>query len=351
MGDLWDVGREELGDTFSSRKFLLVLGLFLLMAVGSVYMGVSEYQSAMERWEDGQVSGDVPQKPSLLEVFDMMVGANLPLAAGILALLLSYDVVSKEREEGTIELLLSYPIYRDEVINGKFVAGLFTVSVALLISFMASSGLAIYLTGRLPTLQQVYRLMFMWHGSIIYMAFFFGLGTLLSTVFRSSWRSLIAGLLVLLVSLATPFIAQIGATQLYTYDSGGGGGVQPLPGPGGGGTVKYQAETTASSGRAVEGDVVVDQPGREGPGSDGPSYEEVQRRRQAFVDRVSRFTPTYSYEQFVTTMMGTNYEGEEALRPSVMDSLRSSWGYLAFLLSQTLLMFTLAYAVFMRQDL
>lgn len=350
MGDLWDIGREELADTFSSRKFLLILGLFLLLSMGSVYLGVSEYQSALEQFKDGG-GGAAPQKPSLIEVFNTMVTANLPLAAALLALLLSYDVVAKEREEGTIELLLSYPIYRDEVINGKFVAGLFTVSFALLTAFTASSGLAIYLTGELPTLQEVYRLMFMWHGSIIYMAFFFGLGTLFSTLFRSSWRALIAGLLVLLVSLGTPVMAQIGAAQLYPYDpGGGGGGVEPLPGPGvarGSDGVAYENDVT---GGASSGEVVTE-PGVPDGGTSGPSYEEVQQQREAFVDRVSKFAPTTSYQNFVSTMMGTDYEGEEELRPSVMESLRSSGGYLIFLLSQMLLAFTAAYAVFMRQDL
>jgi len=340
MGDLWDIGREELADTFSSRKFLLVLGLFLLLSMGSVYLGVSEYQAALEQFKNGG-GGSVPQKPSLLEAFNTLVTANLPLAAGILALLLSYDVVSKEREEGTIELLLSYPIYRDEVINGKFVAGLFTVSFALLTAFTASSGLAIYLTGELPTVQEVYRLLFMWHGSIIYMALFFGLGTLFSTLFRSSWRSLIAGLLVLLLSLGTPVMAQMAATQLYPYDSGGGG-AEPLPGP-------DVARSTSTSGSEVAYETTAD--ARPGSGAGGPSYEEIRQQREAFVDRVSKFAPTTSYQNFVTTMMGTEYEGEKQLRPSVMESLRSAGGYLIFLLSQMLLAFTAAYAVFMRQDL
>lgn len=348
MGSMWGIGRKQLEDTFSSNRFVLVLGLFLVLSMGSVYVGVSEYQEEVERFRDGDGVGAVPEKPSLIEVFGPMVGFNLPLAAGVLALLLSYDTISGEREEGTIELLLSYPVYRDEVINGTFISGLFTVSVALLIAFTASTGLAVFMTGELPLLENVYRIMLMWHGSIVYMAFFFGLGILFSALFRSKWRSLMAGMVVLVVCLGTPFFASIAAEQVYPYpdegDAGYGGG--------------------AEGGRTVEGDVVVESSGgetsvrepRAGPGiprepDPGDQRREIRQQRQEFRETVSRFSPSISYRNYVTTMLGTEYEGEEGFKPGVLDSLGSAGGYIVFLLAETMFVFTLAYVVFMRQDL
>jgi ABC-2 type transport system permease protein len=346
MGSLWDIGRKQLEDTFSSNRFVLILGLFLVLSMGSVYMGVSEYQQALEQFRDGGGVGAVPEKPSLIEVFGPMVGLNLPLAAGILALLMSYDVISGEREEGTIELLLSYPVYRDEVINGKFVAGLFTVAVSLLIAFTASTGLAIFMTGQLPRLENVYRIMLMWHGSIVYMAFFFGLGTLFSALFRSRWRSLMAGLVVLVVCIGTPFLAGMAAEQLYPYPddpAGGGGGVGP---PVQRGDVVVESSSGTSSGTTA----------RMGPGipsrpDPGDRRREIREQRQRFTELVSRFSPAISYRNYATTMLGTDYEGEEGLEPGVMDSLESGGGYIVFLLAEAMFVFTLAYGVFMRQDL
>ena len=325
MGSMWDVGRKQLEDTFSSKKFLLIMGLFLLLSLASVYMGVQNYNQQMENFQQGDFYGDIPEKPSLVDVFEIMVGFNLPLAAGVLALLLSYDAISREREEGTIELLLSYPVYRDEVINGKFASGLFTVSLALLIAFTASSGLAIYLTGALPTLQEVYRIMFMWQGSIVYMAFFFGLGTLYSTFFRSSWRSLIAGMATLLFFIATPFLAGFTANFLYPMD---------VDSP----TTMRQGVAYESSGPAVENDAA-------------QQRQEIRQKREAFRKKIARFSPSTSYQNFVSTMLGTDYDSSSGLKPGVWESLNSGLGYLVFLLSETMLVFTAAYAVFMRQDL
>ncbi len=339
MGSLWDIARKEVSDSFSSRRFMLIFGLFLLFSLASVYTGISGYEDQMDQFRSGDAHGWTPEKPSLMDVFNPMLGLNMPLAAGLLGLLLSYDAVSKEREEGTIELLLSYPIYRDEVINGKFVAGLFTLALSLLLAFTMSSGLAVFMLDKIPTLNHIYRLSFVWLGTIVYMGFFLALGTLFSTLFRSSWRSLIAGAAVLLASLATPFIAGIAANHVHTYDPGAD---RPT-------TMKTTgvAEASASGGRAVERDIAVE-PQPVG-GSTGPTREEIQQRRERFVDRVSRLSPSTSYQRYVSTMLATNDNQE--IEPTVSESLNVGFGYLIFLISQTSLAFTASYGIFMRQDL
>lgn len=334
MGSMWDIGRKQLEDTFSSRKFLIILGLFLALSMGSVYMGVDQYNQRMEQFQNGNAYGSAPEKPSLIDVFTIMTGLNLPLAAGVLALLLSYDVVSKEREEGTIELLLSYPVYRDEVINGKFAAGLFTVALALLIAFVASSGLAIYLTGQLPTLEELWRLMFVWQGSIIYMAFFFGLGTLFSTLFRSSWRSLIASMVVLLLFLATPFLASIAANYVHPMNLDSG---------------NTQVTRSMAVAEGHSGRVVADRDTSMEDRRD--KRQEIRQKRKSFQEEVSKISPSTSYQNFVGTMLGANYDSNSGLKPSIWEDLSSAFGYLVFLLSETMLVFTASYAVFMRQDL
>jgi ABC-2 type transport system permease protein len=320
---LWDIAGKEVSDSFSSRRFLLILALFTLFSLASAWMGIQSYQQELEQFRSG--GGWAPEKPTLLDVFAPMLSLNMPLAAGILALLLSYDAVSKEREEGTVELLLSYPVYRDEVINGKFLADLFTLSLALLFAYGLTSGLAVYMTGQIPGINVFIRLSFIWLGTIVYMAFFMALGSLFSTVFRSSWRSLIAGTIILLLSVATPFIAGFAARQLYEYDPSGN-------------TQVMEARTTEHGNKVVEE-----------PDTQSISHQEVMAKRERFKDRVSRLSPSNSYRNYVREMLGTSADSE--IEPTVSKSIDNAVGYLIFLLSQTFMMFTASYAVFMRQDL
>lgn len=305
MGDKWDIAAKEVRDSFSSRKFLLIVGLFFLFSFASVYMGVQEYNQQMDNFGQGGIHGDLPSPPSLIEVFEPLIQFQLPLAAGLLALMLSYDSISGEREKGTVELLLSYPIYRDEVINGKFIAGVFTVALAFLFSLLMSSGMAIFFTGKLPEFQGIVRLGMIWIATVVYMAFFLGLGTLLSTFFKSSWRSLIAGIVILLVFLGMPFIANILASQV----------VYPT-----------------------------------NPQMNDTAEQQMRNEQERFASDVSRFSPSTSFMNFVEQMLGTTYSsgnGDATLR----ESFNSGIGYIIYLLSETMIVFTASYAVFMRQDL
>lgn len=333
MGDMWDVARKEVSDSFGSKKFLLLLGLFTVLSLASVWMGIQSYEQQLEQFRSG--GGWAPEKPSLLDIFAPMLGLNMPLAAGILALILSYDAISSERSEGTIELLLSYPIYRDEVINGKFIAGIFSLSLALLLAFGMSSGLAIFMTGQFPGINILIRLSFVWIGTIVYMGFFMALGSLFSTLFKSRWRSLGAGAAILMLSVGTPFIAGFAANHMYQYDPSSGGGHEVVRGG-------AHAEARAVGG-AAERDVVVE------PDPDRTSREEVMQKRERFKDRVSRFSPTTAYQNYANSLLLQNEEQE--IQPTVSESLNTALDYIIFLISETALMFTLSYAVFMRQDL
>jgi ABC-2 type transport system permease protein len=347
MGDMWDIARKQIKDSFSSRRFLIVLGLFLLLSLASVYLGIQDYQAQLERFASGEFYGAAPERPSLIDVFTPLFGFNIPLTAGILGLLLSHDYISREREEGTIELLLSYPVYRDEIINGKLVAGIFTVAISILTAFTLSSGLAIFMLDTIPGLETVSRLSMVWLGTVIYITFFLGLGTFFSTLFRSRWRSLIGGALMLLLFLGTPFLANMAAGQIYQFNPNPGAqpGPQPEPLPG---PQVSTSDVSVSGGEAVSG-------GTGGSTDDRSSIEErraeVEAKRERFVSLVSRLSPSTSYSNFVGSMTGSSYESEQGLEPTFAESLSSSVGYLIFLISQTLLVLTGAYAVFLRQDL
>lgn len=336
MGSMWDVGRKQVEDAFSSKKFIGLLLLFLAFSLGTVYMGVGQYQNQLEDYRSGY-GGD---KPDFMDIFSMMVQLNMPLAAGLLAIFLSYGAISKEREEGTIELLLSYPIYRDEVINGKFLSGIFILALALIFSFIAGMGMAIYMVEILPSMASIFRLSFVWLGTVIYMGFFLALGTLLSTIFRSSWRSLGVGLVLLIMFLAIPFMADFAANKVHERDCDISGGMEVH-------------RDVARSGGHVESDVNVEETDDRTESridKRRKCRKEVERKRESFKKKVTKISPSISYRKFTETMLGTNYR-ESGYPPTLNESLNSAIGYLIFLISQTALMFTASYGIFMRQDL
>lgn len=53
----------------------------------------------------------------------------------LMALLMSFDAIAGEVERGTLPLVLTYPIKRSEILLGKFIAHLGTLTVALLVGY------------------------------------------------------------------------------------------------------------------------------------------------------------------------------------------------------------------------
>ena len=72
--------------------------------------------------------------------------AGVPLGVAF-----AFDAINSERTDGTLPRLLSQPIYRDDVVNGKFVAGLAVITVVLVAVVVGASMLGLRrFTGNLP---------------------------------------------------------------------------------------------------------------------------------------------------------------------------------------------------------
>ena len=116
-----------------------------------------------------------------------------------MALLLSYDGISGEREMGTLRLTLSNPVPRVKVILAKFCGTMMTVCIPLV------TGLVIYLlivvgAGKVPLEAGDWaRIGIMVSASLVYVGCFVGLGLLISTRSSSSATSLILSLFVWVV--------------------------------------------------------------------------------------------------------------------------------------------------------
>ena len=105
---------------------------------------------------------------------------------------MGFDAVNRERSAGTLSKLVSQPIYRDAVINGKFLAGVVTVAVMLTAMLLLITGLGLILIGVVPGAEEILRLFCYLVISVAYVSFWLGLSILLSVIFRSIATSALA---------------------------------------------------------------------------------------------------------------------------------------------------------------
>jgi ABC-2 type transport system permease protein len=101
--------------------------------------------------------------------------------------------VNGERAQGTLPRLLSQPIYRDDVINGKFAAGLAIIAMVLAIVVALVAAFGMFRLGIVPSPEEVLRILVWMVVTIVYVGVWLAFGLLLSVVMRRAATSALVG--------------------------------------------------------------------------------------------------------------------------------------------------------------
>jgi ABC-2 type transport system permease protein len=112
----------------------------------------------------------------------------------LIGIILGFDAINRERTGRTLSKLVAQPIYRDAIINGKFLAGVTMISIVMASLVMIISGLGISLIGVVPGPEEIWRLSIYLVLGILYISFWLGVAILFSVVFRSAATSALASL-------------------------------------------------------------------------------------------------------------------------------------------------------------
>jgi ABC-2 type transport system permease protein len=130
----------------------------------------------------------------------------------LVGLVLGFDSINRERAHGTLIKLVSQPIYRDAIINGKFLAGVMTITIMLLSIVLVISGFGLAIIGVVPAIEEIWRLFAYLFISIFYVSFWLGISILFSIFFTGIATSALASValwifLSFFVSLGADVIA------------------------------------------------------------------------------------------------------------------------------------------------
>jgi ABC-2 type transport system permease protein len=189
-----EVARKEMTDHLLSGRFIALLFILGLVAVGTVYGAATGLRDAAQDATEAGISVflrlfTVNADPIPFS-FMTFLGFLLP-AVGIAY---GFDSISGERSRGTLPRLVSQPIHRDDVINGKFVAGLAVIGVTLTVIVMIVSGVGILTLGVVPEVSDVFRLLTWLVASIVYVGVWLAMAMLASVAFRNAATSAIVAI-------------------------------------------------------------------------------------------------------------------------------------------------------------
>jgi len=187
------VAAKEFADHVTSARFYVLLVVLGLAAVVPLYFATDAIRSVASQVADTRFA--------FVELF-LYAPSSLPIPSvfafvGIVAPLLgvafAFDAINAERTDGTLPRLLSQPIYRDDVINGKFAAGLASITVALLAVVGVIAGFGIIRLGIVPSAEEVLRLLAWLVVAIVWVGLWLAFGLLLSVVIRRAATAALIG--------------------------------------------------------------------------------------------------------------------------------------------------------------
>jgi len=221
------VAGKEFADHLWSARFVVLLILLGLAALIPMYFAADVIRSAAS-----QVTGLSSIFLFLFTVAPSVgdTGVQLPgawsfiaIVAPLLGIAFAFDAVNGERASGTLPRLLSQPIFRDDVINGKFAAGLGVIGLVLTFIVLLIAAFGIIRLGIVPTAEELLRMTFWLFLTFLYVALWLAFGLLLSVVIRRAATSALVAfgtwlLLTLFGGLITQLIGGVIAPQSGTPD-------------------------------------------------------------------------------------------------------------------------------------
>ncbi len=187
------IALKEFADHVASVRFLVLLVVIVVAAVIPMYFISTDITSSAP-----QLSGQPALFLALFVVGSQSVGgvttvAFAALLVPLVGIAFGFDGINSERSQGTLSRLLAQPIHRDDVVNGKFAAGIAVISVILAALVILVCGLGIVRLGIIPTPEELARVFSWWLATILYASFWLAFALLLSVIIRGAASAALVG--------------------------------------------------------------------------------------------------------------------------------------------------------------
>lgn len=221
------VAEKEFRDHLTSKRFIAILVIFMLLAIYAMVTGMTTYSQSLDSYKQQKASNDQykqqtidsynqqiqaaqnsgasaetiqslkdsldsflnPSAPSILQVFSSFTFL-FAFMGMILSGAIGFDQISKEKEDGSLKTILSSPIYRDALINGKAIGAIATLAITMAAAFVLTIAILL-LYGVVPNVDESIRIVIFFIIALIYCAVFLAIAMVMSTISKSSAMAVI----------------------------------------------------------------------------------------------------------------------------------------------------------------
>ena len=300
---------KEMTDHIKSRRFLILLGLLILIFAGTLYL-------ALTRIKDVPVENDA--NFVILKLFSLSDGSLptfhvfLNFLGPLLGIAMGFDAINGEWNKRTLIRIMAQPVYRDHLLLAKFFGAIQVLAVLFFSISLIMIGAGIFYTGVLPEPAEVLRILAFTLLNLVYISFWLGLAICSSVYFKN---------------VATSALVCIGIWLFLT--------------------IIYKMLVNAVAAALVPKGYLMP--------------EEIVSYQQVIINFL-RLDPGHLYNDAATTLLLPSVRSVSAISMeqmsgaipaplSFMNSLLAVWPQVTGLLAGTTLWFALAYYLFMRKEI
>ena len=355
MSGIFVVAKKEFLDHVMGKKFLVILAILMLISLLAMHQGVESYNEQLDSYKEQIVAieehpeamsrGWMPEKPSILFIFQRM-SMLFGILYAILAIAIGFNLISGEKESGSLKSLLSHPVFRDTIINGKALGGMGALGFAMLVMTLLSIGILMML-GIMPTGDEFVRILVFMGFSLLFMFSFFAIALMCSTIAKNSTRAITYSLVIfVMISAVMPIAGSIVGMQLA-------GDMPEYPG-------MSRQDINESEGEDISKEEQIEEQER--------IQEEWQEEMQEYLKKVMKVQEMFSigdpksnFDKVSSAVLDPTFEplhgffaprgGESRAETSILEALGMVWKSLLVLLLFPVVMFAIAYIKFMRMDI
>jgi len=262
------VAVKEFKDYLSSWRFLLIFAVLILMSIAAIVAGVGNYNTQLATYNaeltraaSSNNGGFQPTLPSMMLVFSSF-SSLFVIGGWLLAIGIGFDLISKEKETGSLKLLLARPIFRDSIINGKILGSSSILIVSLLATFLISFAILLF-EGITPSGDDLLRLVTFFVMLVLFCLTFLAIAIAASAVAKNSTIAILLAIGIVVFGLLLPYFSSsvssivLGSAPPITLTTAGSSQVQLINGAQAN-NVFWQVGSSATLGgaSALEGNVL-----------------------------------------------------------------------------------------------
>jgi len=326
MQPVFVIAKKEFSENLRSMRFMVLFGIFIVMLLLSAYQGAQDYQKELKQYNEAMsgysgsgysVKIDLP-KPSILSAFEHLIyGSSVAIIGAIIGIVVGFDAISGERERGTLKFLLTQPLFRDTLINGKFLGFVSLIFVVVLTSLIICIGVIGSATGVFPDGDDLLRVMLFGLITFLYMLAFVAIGMFFSIFLKESVNALLAAIAIFIV--VNLLISPI-ASAIADF-------VAPIP-----------AYTFGMHGKEIQ-----------------KAWENNYNIQQ----KISYLSPSENFRNINEVILNPYFENKQQIqfgfgqqvKHTIGESLSMVWGNIVAIVVTLVIFFIASYILFLKQDI